>query len=57
MSNNEVTQSGTQAKGKPRGTWQSTVYKDLTALHAQYSWFRLAHDRTGWRQLLAPVRT
>ena len=49
--------SGTQAKGKPRDTWQSTVYKDLSALHAQYSWFRLAHDRTGWRQLIAPVRT
>ena len=37
--------SGTQAKGKPRDTWQSTVYRDLSTLHIQYSWFRLAHDR------------
>ena len=39
--------SGTQAQGKPRDTWQSTVYKDLSTLHVQYSWFRLAHGRTG----------
>ena len=25
-------------------TWQSTVYKDLSALHVQHKWFRLAHD-------------
>ena len=49
--------SGTQAKGKPRDTWQSTVYKDLSALHVQYSWFRSAHDQTGWRQFIASVRT
>ena len=36
--------SGTQAKGKPRDTWQSTVYKDLSTLHVQYNWFRLAYD-------------
>ena len=44
--------SGTQAKGKPRDTWQSIVYKDLSTLHVQYNRFRLAHDRTGWRQLI-----
>ena len=49
--------SGNRAKGKPRDTWQSTVYKDLSTLRIQYNWFRLAHDRTGWRQLIASVRT
>ena len=49
--------SDTQAKGKSRGTWQSTVYKDLSTLHVQHSWFRLAHDKNGWRQLIAPVHT
>ena len=48
---------GSQAKGKPRDTLQSSVYKDLSTLHVQYDWFRLAHDRSGWRQLVAPVRT
>ena len=47
--------SGTRAKGKIRDTWQSTVYKDLSVLHVQYNWFRLAHDQTGWRQLIASV--
>ena len=31
-----------------KDTWQSTVDKDLSALHVQYNWFRLVHDRTGW---------
>ena len=30
--------SGTQAKGKPRDTWQSTVFKDLFALHVEHNW-------------------
>ena len=33
------------------------VLSVLSILHIQYSWFRLAHDRTGWRQSIAPVRT
>ena len=34
------------------------VSSDLTSLHAQYkSRFRTAQDRTGWRQLVAPVCT
>ena len=28
-----------------------------STLHVQYNWFRLAHDRTDWRQLMASVRT
>ena len=27
-----------------RTAWQTTVYKDLTSLHAQYKWFRIAQD-------------
>ena len=34
--------SGTQAKCQPKDTWQLTVYKDLSALHVQYRWFRLS---------------
>ena len=49
--------SGTKVKGKPRDTWQSIVYKDLSALRIQFNWFRSAQDRTGWRQLIASVRT
>ena len=46
---------GTKAGGTPRDTWQTTVYEDLTSLHAPYKWFRLAQDQTGCRQLIAPT--
>ena len=31
--------AGAKARGKPRDTWQTTVYKDVTSLHAQFKWF------------------
>ena len=48
---------GVKPRGKPRDSWQTLAYKDLSTLHVQFKWFRLAKDRTGWRQLIAPVRT
>ena len=38
---------GTRARGKPANSWQTTVYKDLISLHAQFKWFRIAQDQTG----------
>ena len=29
---------------QPRDTWQTTIYKDLISLHAQFEWFRTAQD-------------
>ena len=31
------------------------VDKDLSTLHIQCTWFRLATDQNGWRQLTVPV--
>ena len=49
--------AGRHAKGGPRDAWQSTVHKDLSTLRIQHRWFRLTQDQTGWRQLIALVRT
>ena len=40
-----------------RDTGQTTAYKDLTSLHANFEWFEIAQNRTGWNQLIAPVRS
>ena len=46
-----------KAMGNPKDTWQTAVYNSLSSLHVQYKSCSLAQDRTGWTQLLPPVRT
>ena len=48
---------GLGIKGRPRDSWWTVVHKHLSAHQVEFTWYKITHDRTAWRQLIATVYT